>query len=93
MAEGLQLDHWKLELSKPSFTISRGRCITWGVSVFYPIDASVTCYGPLYLSIPGKLLRPEVFAPTSPVSNGDAIRADAAHGAVVIVDESQNLGL
>jgi hypothetical protein len=78
------LDHWKLEFSKPSFTISRGRCITWGVSVFFPIDASGTCYRSLWISPPGKFLRPEVFALTSPVSNGDAIRADTAHWLVVV---------
>src|SRR6266516_1279140 len=83
MAEGLRLDHWKLEFSKFSFTISRGRCITWGVSVFFPIDASGTCYRSLWISPPGKFLRPEVFALTSPISNGDAIRADTAHKLVV----------
>src|SRR6266516_1327757 len=83
MAEGLRLDHWKLEFSKFSFTISRGRCITWGVSVFFPIDASGTCYRSLWISPPGKFLRPEVFALTSPISNGDAIRADTAHRLIV----------
>ena len=87
LAEGLQLDHWKLDFSKLSFTLSRGRYITWGVSVFFPSDASVTCFGPLHLSTSGQLLRSEVFTPTSPVSNGDVIRADTAHRAIVIGDE------
>src|SRR6266516_1216547 len=90
MAEGLRLDHWKFEFSKLSFTISRGRCITWGVSVFFPIDASVTCYRPFRLSTPGKLLRPEVFAPSSPVSNGDVLRAEAAHR---LIKKLQNLSI
>jgi hypothetical protein len=90
MAEGLRLDHWKFEFSKPNFTISRGRCITWGVSVFFPIDASGTCYRPFRLSTPGKVLRPEVFAPTSPVSNGDVLRAEAAHG---LIKKLQHLGI
>src|SRR6266516_1160857 len=89
MAEGLRLDHWKLEFSKFSFTISRGRCITWGVSVFFPIDASGTCYRSLWISPPGKFLRPEVFALTSPISNGDAIRADTAHRLIVELHHSR----
>ena len=93
LAEGLQLGHWKLEFSNPSFTLSRGCRVTWGVSVFFPIDAFVTCYGPFWISPSGQFLHPEVFAPTSPVSNGDAIRADTAHRAMVIVDKAEDFGL
>lgn len=59
-AEGQLTNRWELEFSNHSFAISRGSCIAEGVSVFFLLNAFVTCCFLLQVSPPDKSRDPEV---------------------------------
>ena len=65
--EGVRLHRWGLGFSRSSFTISRGSCRTTHRTRLPLSPAFPACYGPRWLSPPGKPGDPRVFLPSLPV--------------------------